>query len=341
MDQKIYSNRAKTGTGEHAKSLGSKLTTLLRTTKFNLHQLLTSPHQNPPQRPPTLDPAVMDPSRKRPLADGTTSPAKRPKPAAGGPDQERIQKMMAEARAKAAAVAAKLAASKGVSASPSPSPAATPTPAQTAAERLAAMRSKVQNAVSRSAAASSAPPSRSASHTPIPTFRREEPDHDDGSKARGGLDVGLHPALLGDTADAGSSRRGKVAPKFATTMANRRPDGGRGAKPKKQLDLSAPSPDLMDPSKNPYYDPNIAAKSLQPRRIPKSLHFNEKGKYIEQANALRRQAALEEMKKRIALAARKAGIDEDMHADKAFAVSTPLFPISLYSRTSYANMQPI
>jgi U4/U6 small nuclear ribonucleoprotein PRP3 len=231
--------------------------------------------------------------------------------------------MMAEARAKAAAVAAKLAATRDASASPAP--AATPALAQTAADRLAAMRSRVQNAVSRSTAASIAPPSRSASHTPIPAFRREEPEHDDGSKARGGLDVGLHPALLGDTADAGSSRRGKVAPKFATTMANRRPDGGRGAKPKKQLDLSAPSPDLIDPSKNPYYDPNIAAKSLQPRRIPKSLHFNEKGKYIEQANALRRQAALEEMKKRIALAARKAGIDEDMHADKAFAVSIPYF----------------
>jgi U4/U6 small nuclear ribonucleoprotein PRP3 len=279
----------------------------------------------------------MDSSRKRPLNDGTVSPAKRPK--AGGPDQERIQKMMAEARAKAAALAAKLGANKTATASPAPD--GVPTPAQTAAERLAAMRSRVANAVSRSTAASVAPPARPAPHTPAPTFRRDEPEHDDGSKARGGLDVGLHPALLGDTADAGSSRRGKVAPKFATTMANRRSDGGRGGKPKKQLDLSAPSPDLVDPSKNPYYDPNIAAKSLQPRRIPKSLHFNEKGKYIEQANALRRQAALEEMKKRIALAARKAGIDEDMHADKAFAVSTPHFHISLYARMCYANMQPV
>lgn len=252
-------------------------------------------------------------SRKRPLEDGSTSPAKRPK----GPDPERIQKMLAEARAKAGALAAKLQANKAGQ-SPSPSPAAP----QSAAERLAAMRSRVANAVSRSTA--SAAPARPISSAPTPAFRRDDPDSEEAGKARGGLDVGLHPALLGDSMET-ASRRGKMQPKFATTMANRRADSGRGGKGKKQLDLSAPSIDLVDPSKNPYYDPNIAAKSLQPRRIPKTLHFNQKGKYIEQANALRRQEALEEMKKRIAAAARKVGIDEDMHADKAFAVSSPSF----------------
>ncbi|CCX05474.1 pre-mRNA processing factor 3-domain-containing protein [Pyronema domesticum] len=256
--------------------------------------------------------------RKRPAADGTTSPAKRPK---GGPDQERIQKMMAEARAKAAAKAAELSASRPVS-SASASPAGTSAPAAplSAAERMAALRSRIANAVSRSTANAAAPPITKP--TPTPVYRRDEPDPEDASKARGGLDIGLHPALLGDSMDSGSSRRGKVQPKFATTMANRRVDTGKG-KPKKQLDLSLPPVDLVDPTKNPYYDPNIAAKSLQPRRIAKNLHFNEKGKYIEQANALRRQAALEEMKKRIAMAARKVGIDEDMHADKAFAPQEP------------------
>ncbi|KAF8537602.1 pre-mRNA processing factor 3-domain-containing protein [Trichophaea hybrida] len=251
-------------------------------------------------------------SRKRPLGDGTVSPAKRPK---GGPDQERIQKMMAEARAKAAALAAKLGANKSIGSSQSP-PISTPPPAaQSAAERLAAMRSRVANAVSRSTASATTPTTgRSSSSTSAISFRRDEPDPDEVTKARGGLDI-----------DTGSSRRGKNAmqPKFATTMANRRSDVGKGSKPKKQLDLSLPSTDLIDPTKNPYYDPNIAAKNLQPRRIPKSLHFNEKGKYIEQANALRRQEALEEMKKRIAAAARKVGIDEDMHADKAFAPPEP------------------
>lgn len=277
---------------------------------------------------------MSSPSRKRPLGDGTVSPAKRPK---GSPDQERIQKMMADARAKAAALAAKLAANKSIGSAQPPHPqvsAPPPVPAPFTADRLAAMRSRVANAVSRSTASASGIPTapRPMPSLPLAPFRREEPEPGEVSKARGGLDIGLHPALLGDSADTGTSRRGKnvMLPKFATTMANRRADLGKGNKPKKQLDLSLPSSDLVDPTKNPYYDPNIAAKSLQPRRIPKSLHFNEKGKYIEQANALRRQEALEEMKKRIAAAARKVGIDEDMHADKAFAVSAqPPPPFSL------------
>lgn len=157
------------------------------------------------------------------------------------------------------------------------------------------------------------------------------------NKARGGLDVGLHPALLGDAVDTSSTRRGKVAPKFATTMANRRSE----PKSKKQLDLRAPSPDLTDPSKNPYFDPSLGTKPVQ-RRFSKALVFNPKGKYIEQANALRRQEALEEMKKRIALAARKAGIDEDMHADKAFAVSarSSVLPIKSLYRVSILDLEP-
>lgn len=274
---------------------------------------------------------MSSPSRKRPLGDGTVSPAKRPK---GSPDQERIQKMMAEARAKAAALAAKLVANKSIGSAQLPQTSAPPPPAPFTADRLAAMRSRVANAVSRSTASASGIPTAPRPMPSLPTapFRREEPEPGEVSKARGGLDIGLHPALLGDSADTGTSRRGKnvMQPKFATTMANRRADMGKGNKPKKQLDLSLPSSDLVDPTKNPYYDPNIAAKSLQPRRIPKSLHFNEKGKYIEQANALRRQEALEEMKKRIAAAARKVGIDEDMHADKAFAVSAQPLPFLFY-----------
>jgi U4/U6 small nuclear ribonucleoprotein PRP3 len=274
-------------------------------------------------------------SLKRPLNDGPAVPAKRPK---GGPDEERIQKIMAEARAKAAEVAARLAnRSKSTPVSGPSLSLPIPTPSssshQSAAERLAALRSRVANAVSRSTASV---PARPTPLTTGPGFRREEPENDDTAKARGGLDVGLHPALLGDSTDSGSTRRGKNAmqPKFATTMANRRSDSGasgRWGKPKKQLDLSAPSADLIDPTKNPYYDPNIAAKGVQPRRIAKPLVFNAKGKYIEQANALRRQEALEEMKKRIAAAARKVGIDEDMHADKAFAVCSPFHHPAIFN----------
>lgn len=253
---------------------------------------------------------------KRPPEDGPSISSKKPKQ---GVDQERIQKMLAEARARAAAVAAKLNNNARISApssaSPTPPPAPPP-PAQSAADRIAAMRARVSGAVSRSSGLAAGGPPR----PPPSVYRREEPDIEEASKARGGLDVGLHPALLGDGGDAGSAKRGKggIPPKFATTMANRRAKGKAG---KKQLEIQGPSPDMTDPSKNPYFDPNLASKVVAPRRISKALAFNQKGKYIEQANALRRQAALEAMKKRIAEAARKVGIDEDMHADKAFAVS--------------------
>ncbi|KAF8455246.1 pre-mRNA processing factor 3-domain-containing protein [Kalaharituber pfeilii] len=85
--------------------------------------------------------------------------------------------------------------------------------------------------------------------------------------------------------------------------------------------MSSPSPDFTDPAKNPYYDPSLGTGLT--RRASKALIFNQKGKYIEQANALRRQAALEAMKKRIAETARKVGIDEDMETDKAFLREAP------------------
>lgn len=244
------------------------------------------------------------------------------------PDQEKIQKMMAEARARAAAVAAKIATTKGVGTSQQQHQqgfsAAPQSAAQTAADRLAAMRARVTGAVSRSVSIAASLPNRPPATSSF-NHRREEQEQDDGPKARGGLDVGLHPALLGDAGDMGVRKGGKggLAPKFATTMANRRPDAIQRGKNrgKKQLDISGPSPDLTDPTKNPYFDPNLSSKAIAPRRLNKALVFNQKGKYIEQANALRRQAALETMKKRIAEAARKVGIDEDMHADKAFAVS--------------------
>lgn len=71
------------------------------------------------------------------------------------------------------------------------------------------------------------------------------------------------------------------------------------------------------------------------------MAFKQKGKCIEKANALRIQATLEAMKKRIAEAATKVGIDEDMHANKAFALSfPPLIYTSLLIRYHSASHLP-
>ncbi|QUC20782.1 uncharacterized protein UV8b_05023 [Ustilaginoidea virens] len=75
---------------------------------------------------------------------------------------------------------------------------------------------------------------------------------------------------------------------------------------------------------NPYFDEALAKQTAgSKQREPRRLVFNQKGKYIQQANALRRQAALEAMKKRIAEQTRRAGINEDLDVEKNFVVDAP------------------
>ncbi|PQE30413.1 hypothetical protein CJF32_00009295 [Rutstroemia sp. NJR-2017a WRK4] len=127
--------------------------------------------------------------------------------------------------------------------------------------------------------------------------------------AKGGLNVDLHPALQ----DLGQYKPSKsVAPKFATSIGNARPQQEKVAsKPKKQLDLSGPS--MEDIRNNPYFDMSLGGQTA----TPKTRHSRQL------ANALRRQAALEAMKKRIAESSRKIGIDEDLDTEKKFLVEAP------------------
>ncbi|KAI1095126.1 PRP3-domain-containing protein [Rostrohypoxylon terebratum] len=134
------------------------------------------------------------------------------------------------------------------------------------------------------------------------------------SKAKGGLNVGLHPALedLGQWKPGGS--------KANDSKSSSRHDGNRAVPKKQALDLSGPSAEEI--KSNPYFDASLGAPSVKPRQS-RHLIFNQKGKYIQQANALRRQAALEALKKKIAAGTRKVGIDEDKDVEKNFVVDAP------------------
>lgn len=138
------------------------------------------------------------------------------------------------------------------------------------------------------------------------------------SKAKGGLNVGLHPAL---------EDLGQWKPPAARS-AEQKSGGGLPGRPE-QLRIPSGSK-LSVPhdgnaqiiGANPYLEtPGTGAPSSK-SRMPRQLVFNQKGKYIQQANALRRQAALEAMKKRIAEQTKKAGIDEDL-GEKNFVVEAP------------------
>lgn len=138
--------------------------------------------------------------------------------------------------------------------------------------------------------------------------------------ARGGLNVDLHPALQ----DLGQHKPSKnLGPKFATSIGNARPQPEKpAAKGKKQLDISGPSTEEIRNSQ--YFDISLGGQTATPKnRHSRQLVFNQKGKYIQQANALRRQATLEAMKKRIAESSRKIGIDEDLDTEKKYLVESP------------------
>ncbi|KAL2117014.1 hypothetical protein VTJ04DRAFT_9182 [Mycothermus thermophilus] len=170
---------------------------------------------------------------------------------------------------------------------------------ESAADRLAALKARVAAAVS-------------------------------GAKAKGGLNTPLHPALADLTTPA------KPADSLRASLAQRSaPDalkGGLGGAAKGLRGPGSSSSSTQDgPRVNPYLDTSNSsaggagsggAPAPKPRE-PRRLVFNQKGKYIQQANALRRQAALEEMKRRIAEQARKAGLEEDRAVEKSYLVEAP------------------
>ena len=160
---------------------------------------------------------------------------------------------------------------------------------QSAAEKLAALKARVASAVGNS------------------------------RKPTGGLSVSLHPALE----DLGHWKSPATPSGFDVTsgIRNRTQNSqtGLGSRPK-PVGVSSM---VGGRQSNPYLDPNTIGHASGRQRQSRQLVFNQKGKYIQQANALRRQAALETMKKRIAEQTRKAGIDDDRDIEEHFIIAEP------------------
>jgi len=112
----------------------------------------------------------------------------------------------------------------------------------------------------------------------------------------------------------------EVPPKFATTMANRR---AKGKCRQTQLEIQCPSADMTDHSKNPHFDPNLASKAFHPGGLASLWRSIKKGNTLRRRMLCVYKLLSRLWKKKFAEAAGKVGIDEDMHANKAFAVSFP------------------
>jgi U4/U6 small nuclear ribonucleoprotein PRP3 len=103
-----------------------------------------------------------------------------------------------------------------------------------------------------------------------------------------------------------------------TALGNRRPEPAKvDARSKKTAPKSDAPPD--EAPENPYFDPKVV-REVKPR-AQRTIVFNEHGKYLDQASKLRAQGRLEQIKKMLALQARRAGLDEN--SERGFMVEEP------------------
>lgn len=108
-----------------------------------------------------------------------------------------------------------------------------------------------------------------------------------------------------------------TGPRFATTLGNRRSETPAvEAKSATAPNKKQPAEEVLE---NPYYDPKAAA--IGKKRENRVLIFNEQGKYLDQASKLRQQSRLEQIKKKLAIQARRAGLDEN--SERGFLVQEP------------------
>ena len=111
-----------------------------------------------------------------------------------------------------------------------------------------------------------------------------------------------------------------MAPKFATTRANQRaaPTSVPPPKPaaprpaKTELERSG-LPTLEEARANPYFDRRLGVESLAPKaHKARPLRFAPRGKFEKIAEEKRREAHMEEVKRRVLEMSRKAGMEAEV-----------------------------
>lgn len=81
--------------------------------------------------------------------------------------------------------------------------------------------------------------------------------------------------------------------------------------------MKARGPTLEEARADPHFDRRLGVETLAPRqkKARPTLHFNQKGKFVRMAESIRQEEKMEALKARIAEAARKTGLEEDLEAD--------------------------
>ncbi|KAF2124194.1 PRP3-domain-containing protein [Dothidotthia symphoricarpi CBS 119687] len=183
-------------------------------------------------------------------------------------------------------------------------------------DAIAAARAKAQEIAARFAAKKAA--ANGAPATPAPPAAA--------AAAAAPSDASARLAALKARMDAMKSAKEEPKPAtpeparnpFATTLGNQRvPTSKVDAKPRAAAPKPAQAQGVED--ENPYFDAKNFGTGRE--RASRSLMFNEHGKYLDQASKLRAQTRLEQIKKKLAQQARRAGLDEN--SERGFMVQAP------------------
>lgn len=147
------------------------------------------------------------------------------------------------------------------------------------------------------------PPTQGAPSAPVRTPGGE----------REPVPTGIHPLLLGDAARI-QERFRSLAPKISSITANQRPLPGRPSAP-------APAPKAKPPPPPPESNPYLAAAPEEPtgpkrKSMHRSLQFHRPGRYILEAEQIRREEQMNALKERIEERARKAGLQDELLGDE-------------------------
>jgi len=185
------------------------------------------------------------------------------------------------------------------------------------ADPLAAARAKAAEIAARFAAKKTEGPANGApklaSPAPASSAAGDSQARLEAMKARmaalkGGSNLEVKPAAPDST-----------TPKFPTTKGNRVSETPKPELKPKAANGKQNQPQDDEEVENPYYDPKSAGQVRG--RVPRTIVFHEQGKYLDQASKLRAQSRLEQIKKKLALEARRAGLDEN--SERGFLVQQP------------------
>ncbi|CAG8505803.1 4656_t:CDS:2 [Ambispora gerdemannii] len=151
---------------------------------------------------------------------------------------------------------------------------------------------------------------------------------DEAAKAKGGLKVEAHPALLLDQSGKIVINKASALipkPNFATVKANQRAAPAAVKQQEMSKVSSTPTEEAGAIVQNPYYDPRAGTGAIVPqRRTRKKLKFVSRGKYEALGNQMRAQVKLEKLKEEIAQNVKKAGMESELDlSDKAIKREAP------------------